>query len=167
MTSHEHHGVPILQQLYCLLGSLLNLTSKKTSKLHITGPFWGESTRNWWIPLKKGQKFGKDYHFLISSWKLCAHFMEHKVYINQWGLVILPLNCIWNTSPGSLYELPQIASYTVCLSIVSCTTCVCRYINRLRSEQNGWNIFLHENYMCVKISLKCYQRFCFGLSILV
>ena len=32
------------------------LTSRKTSNFHITGPLWGESTGDWWIPLTKGQK---------------------------------------------------------------------------------------------------------------
>ena len=30
------------------------LTSKKTPKLHSTGPLWGESTGHWWISPHKG-----------------------------------------------------------------------------------------------------------------
>ena len=37
--SHEHHGFLSYQQLYCLFNSLFRLTSKKTSKLNITGFF--------------------------------------------------------------------------------------------------------------------------------
>ena len=28
---------------------------KQNIKAHITGPMWGESTTDWWIPLTKGQ----------------------------------------------------------------------------------------------------------------
>ena len=43
------------QQLDCLFKSLFELTAKKISKNLITGPLWGESTGNQWIPLTKGQ----------------------------------------------------------------------------------------------------------------
>ena len=31
---------------------IFRLTTKETSRLHITGPLWGKSTGNYWIPLK-------------------------------------------------------------------------------------------------------------------
>ena len=34
---------------------LFRLTTKETSKLHITGPLSGESTGDQWIPLTKGK----------------------------------------------------------------------------------------------------------------
>ena len=41
--SHEGHGISSHQHLDCLLNNLTWLTRKRTSKLHITGPLWGES----------------------------------------------------------------------------------------------------------------------------
>ena len=35
----------------CLLKGLTRPTTKTPSKLHITGPSWGESTGEWWMPL--------------------------------------------------------------------------------------------------------------------
>ena len=32
-----------------------DLTTNEISMLHFTGPLWGESTSDWWIPLTKGQ----------------------------------------------------------------------------------------------------------------
>ena len=40
-------------QLDWLLSSLFRLTTKKTSKFHITVPLWGESTGDWWIPSQR------------------------------------------------------------------------------------------------------------------
>ena len=40
---------------WLFINSLLRLTAIKSTKLHITGPLWGESTSHWWIPLTKGQ----------------------------------------------------------------------------------------------------------------
>ena len=35
-------------------------------KICITGPLWGESTGDWWIPLTKDQLCGKHFHVLVS-----------------------------------------------------------------------------------------------------
>ena len=47
---HEHK---ISKQFHlqpgCLFDSLFRVTSKKTSKLHITGSLWEEPTGDWWI----------------------------------------------------------------------------------------------------------------------
>ena len=43
------------QQLDCLFNSLFVLTANKTSKLHITRPWFGESIYHQWIPLTQGQ----------------------------------------------------------------------------------------------------------------
>ena len=51
---NERHSVSNHQYLDCLLNRLFRLTSKKTSKLCVTGS-WGESTGDLWIPLTKGQ----------------------------------------------------------------------------------------------------------------
>ena len=52
-------GVSNYWQPDCLSNSLLRLTSKKTSRIHITGPLWRESTSDQWIPLTKGQLMQK------------------------------------------------------------------------------------------------------------
>ena len=52
---HEHHNISNHQQLNSLFSRLFNLATMETSKLRITGPLWGESTDDWWIPLTKGQ----------------------------------------------------------------------------------------------------------------
>ena len=44
-------------------------TSKKTSQLCTAGPLWGESTGDRWIPLTKGQQYGKHSHDVTLSWK--------------------------------------------------------------------------------------------------
>ena len=54
--SHPHITVTVLR---CLQSPAIwlfsqKLTSKWTSKLHMTGLLWWESTRHWWIPLTKG-----------------------------------------------------------------------------------------------------------------
>ena len=41
--------------LDCSFNSLFTLMTKKSSKVHIIGPSWRESTSHWWIPLTKGQ----------------------------------------------------------------------------------------------------------------
>ena len=42
-----------------------------TLMLHITGPLWGESTSDWWIPLIKGQLCGALLILLLSAWASC------------------------------------------------------------------------------------------------
>ena len=52
----------------------LHLTSKKTSKHHITGPLQVESTGDWWFVLMKGQSYGKCFHIIsckIPVWMNC------------------------------------------------------------------------------------------------
>ena len=55
MVPHEHHCISNHLQCHCLINSLFRLISKKTSKLQFTGPLWGESIGNQWIPHTKGQ----------------------------------------------------------------------------------------------------------------
>ena len=49
----------------CLFNSLLDLTPKKTSKLHIIGPLWGDSISDWWVPNTKGPHIAK---FMGPTW---------------------------------------------------------------------------------------------------
>ena len=74
-------------QLDCLFDSLLTrLTTKPTSNIHITGPLWGEP-QDRWIPLTKGQKYGKHFHFMTSSrivsWLSNIHNHEHFHMVDQ------------------------------------------------------------------------------------
>ena len=48
----------------CLLNHLFRRRSKKTSKLRVTGICAGDR----WIPRTKGQKRGKCFHLMTSSW---------------------------------------------------------------------------------------------------
>ena len=50
VTSHRYRCISDYQQLICWFKSLFILTTKKTSKLHIKGPLWGESISHQWIP---------------------------------------------------------------------------------------------------------------------
>ena len=68
------------RRLNCLLNRFFRRRSKKTSKLHITGFLWGESTGHRWIPLRKCQLRGKCFHLMTSSWlpnrsPLLAHWI--------------------------------------------------------------------------------------------
>ena len=54
------------RQLDCLFNCLFNLTTKKTSKLHITGPLWGESTGDWQIA-RNHESIPISKHFVTTS----------------------------------------------------------------------------------------------------
>ena len=69
MTLHKHNGITYHWQIDCLFNSLLRMTTKKTSKLHITRPFWGETTSHQRIPLTKGQ------------WCECIPMVWHSYYL--------------------------------------------------------------------------------------
>ena len=58
------------QQFVCLSTGFFKLAKRQTSKLHIVGPLWGESTSDRWIPLTKGQQCGKCFHVVTSSWSV-------------------------------------------------------------------------------------------------
>ena len=65
---NERDGASKHRRLNCLLNRFFRRRSKKTSKLHITGFLWGESTGHRWIPLTKCQLRGKCFHLMTSSW---------------------------------------------------------------------------------------------------
>ena len=50
-TSHEVQASQIIGNSIVCSNVLFRLASKKIPKLHITGPLWGESIGDWWIPL--------------------------------------------------------------------------------------------------------------------
>ena len=50
MKLHERHDVSNHMKIYHLFNGLLSLTKKNTPKHCITGPLWGESTRDQKIP---------------------------------------------------------------------------------------------------------------------
>ena len=66
VTPHERHGVSNYQQRECCFNSLSRITPRKISQVRITGPLCRESTGNGWIPLTKGQIFGKRFHVMTS-----------------------------------------------------------------------------------------------------
>ena len=53
LTSRGRHGVANRRQFECLFNSLFRLYLKKTSKLSLSCPLWGESIGDRCIPLKK------------------------------------------------------------------------------------------------------------------
>ena len=63
---HHNDGVSNHQPHDCIL--IQAKKTKKTSKLHVTGPLCGEFTGDWWIPHTKGQWRGKCFHLMTSSW---------------------------------------------------------------------------------------------------
>ena len=56
------------------------------NKLRMTGPLWGKSTSDQWIPLTKGQWWRKYFHVMTSSWLVLSHHIEKKFTIlsNSW-----------------------------------------------------------------------------------
>ena len=70
----------------CLLNHLFRHKSKKTSKLRVTGLCAGEFTGDRWIPRTKGQKRGKCFHLMTSSW---LSWIKHYRYDNTTKKFIL------------------------------------------------------------------------------
>ena len=64
--AHEHQSISNHWQLDCLLNSLFMPTTKKTLKLHIAGPLWGESIGDFRI--RKDHEAGKWFHVTMLSW---------------------------------------------------------------------------------------------------
>ena len=115
VTLHERHGVPD-HRIDCLLYSLFMLTSKETSKVHITGALWGESPRvasphkglvmwklfschdviMWrlWDPFHKPHnaldKYSTTHHFVT---KMCAH--KH-ISVSKWCIVDHETVALWD-----------------------------------------------------------------------
>ena len=56
VTFHECHGISNHWQLNYLFNSGFQLTSKKTSQLHITGPMSSKTTGDQWISLTRWRK---------------------------------------------------------------------------------------------------------------
>ena len=59
VSNHQHQD--------CLRNRLIRRRSKKTSRLPVTGPLWGEFTGDRWIPRTKGRLGGKCFHLMTSS----------------------------------------------------------------------------------------------------
>ena len=62
---------PIIGNL-SVFNSLFRWTTKKTSRIFITGPLWEEFTSHQQIPLTKCQYCGKCFHVKTLSWKHCS-----------------------------------------------------------------------------------------------
>ena len=61
MTSH-------ITSLTIVYWSVYSGVDKKNIKAPCHWPLWGEFTDDWWIPRTNGQKRGKCFHFMTSSW---------------------------------------------------------------------------------------------------
>ena len=107
--SHERHGIPNHHQVNCFLISLLRLTTKKPSKVCITGPLWGESTGHQW-PVDfphKGPVVRKDISCCdpIMTYRTCL-CIQHIIlihgdltallnhYLNQWWHSLMMHICV-------------------------------------------------------------------------
>ena len=90
---NERHGVSNHRRLDSLLNCLFRHRSKKTSKLCDTGPLWGESTGDRWIPLTKGQQRGKCFHLMTSC---RTHRHVSIIWTNAGILLIGPLETNYN-----------------------------------------------------------------------
>ena len=141
----------------------------------ITGPLWGESTGNRWIPLTKGQwygvlVFGPGAHVTLPYWALrfprCTeawpfcrlHFQMHLFKTNCWFVTNILLKV---ATDNNTVLAPTMAQ---CLTVSwNYDSPVHLGINTLRPRQNGRHfaddifkcIFLNENvWIPVKISLR-------------
>ena len=68
------------KSLEILLHRLFRQTNEDTSKLHITGHLWGESTRNWCIPLTKDPVIWTMflYHDIPINGTVNEHSTDHR-----------------------------------------------------------------------------------------
>ena len=96
-----------------LFNSLFRLTAKKTLKLCIPGPLWGESTGDWWIPLRKGQQCRKH---IPMSWCHHNHIFHPQVSNDYW-----PLSIYWNRE--QVVRRVISASWRTCLNPQTSSLC--------------------------------------------
>ena len=68
VTTHGCQGFSYHQSLRCLFKSFFRLTRKKTSKLHITGPSWGDPLWTNGLFSQKANNCRKHFHVVTSSW---------------------------------------------------------------------------------------------------
>ena len=101
----------------CIFNALFRLTIKTSPKLSITGPLWGESTGDRWIPLTKGQWCRKLFHVLLSSWHIEPNETWQGVpplvtgrppwFIMMMGLLdpaLILMNSVWRCTTRVLLE---------------------------------------------------------------
>ena len=121
VTSLEHHGVSNHWQLDSLLNSILKLTSKKTSKLCITGCVWGESMGN---SLQWHHK-GRDS---------VSNRQPHDSLLNRlfrrWSKKTSNL-CVGN-SPGTMWCNKNVMEFSSCATML-----VCKYAGYCVTKYNG------------------------------
>ena len=78
----RHNGRPSIsnhRQLHCLFRRIFRRVSKKIRKFCITGPLWGESAGDRWIPLTKGQQRGKCFHVRTSPYRVRFTFLKSSI----------------------------------------------------------------------------------------
>ena len=77
----------------CLFNYLIRLTSNQTPKAHVTGPLWGKSTSDWWIPITKDQLHEK---CLVKTVLVtyCKHWSPWFTSFQTWWVVFYyTFNC--------------------------------------------------------------------------
>ena len=69
MTSYGRHGVSNHRQILCSFNRLPRITSKKTSKIRVTGPLWGELRCPMDSPHNRRVTW-KKFHVMTYSWPM-------------------------------------------------------------------------------------------------
>ena len=98
--SYKCLSISSQQELHSYLKNMFKLSKKNTSKLCITGPLWGESTGEQWIPHTKGQYCRMYYLIMMILW----YFGEMEIgsynrgymggSVQGWPTLICPQWCI-------------------------------------------------------------------------
>ena len=80
---NERDGVSNHRHLDCLFNCVFRRRSKKTSKLRVTGPLWGEFTGDWWIPVQ-----GASNAENVSIWWR-HHVVDHGMWSKRLNTAII------------------------------------------------------------------------------
>ena len=91
------------RQLKCLFNILFELTTKETSKLHIPGTFWDESTSDQWIPSQRAS----NAESVFMSWRGLVIKMSNEIILKnvRWDSRLQWLSCRWSMDPWIEYRL--------------------------------------------------------------
>ena len=87
----EPLGDPLHRRAHILVVTIDNMMAEgHANAFRITGPLWGESTSDWWIPIPKGHQCGvlTDYH----------HSFQPRVsrHMHNFGPIIFSPVLFWN-----------------------------------------------------------------------
>ena len=92
MTFHGCHEMANNWKLKCLCSNLYNLSSKNSSRFHITSPFVGESEGGQKYKKRLNLTCGKSYPGLTSSlsWMLLPWFLASPGHQQPWYWLLIP-----------------------------------------------------------------------------